>query len=88
MDEIINDVNLMGHLSVKIICYDDDAVNIIEDEDNFHRIAKKFNVSVHKSVSITISKQPRRCMYKQTVNDIMGFKYLGGNITSNRNLQE
>ena len=90
----------MGRNSIKIVCYADDAVLVAEDEDDlqrmlyrFERTAEKFNMvlSVDKTESLAIAKEPKRCklaIYNQTVNQVMSFKYLGANITSNRDLKE
>ncbi|XP_044760217.1 uncharacterized protein LOC123317675 [Coccinella septempunctata] len=87
----------MGNKEIKIVCYADDAVIISEDEDNlqrllykFQQIAEAFNISVKKTKSFTVSREPRRCklaIYDQSVEQLMSFKYLGANITSNRNLK-
>lgn len=81
------------------MCYADDAVIISEDEDNlqralyrFQQTAETFNmqISVKKTKSFTISREPRRCklaIYDQSVEQVMSFKYLGANITSNRDLR-
>ena len=76
MEEIISEVKTigkgyrLGDKEIKIICYADDAVLISEDEDNLQRMlfklentASKYNmkISVAKSKSLTISKEPRRC---------------------------
>lgn len=90
----------LGRKGIKIVCYADDAVITSEDEDDLQRMlykfettAKKFNmiISVQKTESLTIFKETRRCklaVYNQSVNQVMRFKYLGVNITSNRNLRE
>lgn len=71
-----------------------------EDEDDLQRMLYKFEktasklnltISVQKTESLTISKEPRRCklaVYNQSVNQVMQFKYLGSIITSDRNLEE
>ncbi|KAH1011016.1 hypothetical protein HUJ04_000458 [Dendroctonus ponderosae] len=51
----------------------------------------KMEISTRKTQSLTISKEPRRCklaVYNQSVEQVMTFKYLGANITSNGNLKE
>lgn len=89
----------LGNKEIKIVCYADDAVIISEDEDNLQRLlyrfekaAARFNmvISSEKTQSLTISKEPRRCklaIYDRSVEQVMSFKYLGANITSNRNLK-
>lgn len=106
MDELISEVKRtgkgyrLGGKEIKIICYADDAVLISEDEDNlqrmlfkFENIASKYNmeISVAKSKSLTISKEPRRCklaIYNEPVEQVMSFNYLGVGITSSRDLQK
>lgn len=106
MDEIINKVKetgkgyRLGDKEIKIIRYADDAVIVSEDEDNLRRLLYKFQktaeefnmqISVKKTKSLTISKEPRRCklaIYKQSIEQVMSFKYLGANITSTRNIKE
>lgn len=106
MDQIISEVKTagkgyrMGKKEFKIICYADDAVIISEDEDNLQRLLYRFEtaanklnmtISVQKTQSLTISKEPRRCklaVYNKSVEQVMSFKYLGVNITSTRNLKQ
>ncbi|XP_048522437.1 uncharacterized protein LOC125504463 [Dendroctonus ponderosae] len=90
----------MGNAEIKIMCYADDAVIVSEDEANLQRLLYKFEqttnkykieIYTRKTQSLTISKEPRRCklaVYNQSVEQVMAFKYLGANITSNRNLKE
>ncbi|XP_043499674.1 uncharacterized protein LOC122522555 [Polistes fuscatus] len=106
MDEIIKEVQTarrgfkLGKEKRKIICYADNAVIMSEDEDYLQRMLYKFEktvgklnmtISVQKTESLTISKEPRRCklaVYNKSVNQVMRFEYLGVIITSNRNLEE
>lgn len=90
----------MGDKDIRIVCYADDAVIISEDEDNLQRLLYKFEqiaatfnmqISVQKTKSLAVSREPRRCklaVYNRSVEQVMTFKYLGANITSNRNLKE
>ena len=75
MDELISHVKEMkgynlGEKDINIVCYADDAVLITESEDDlqrllhqFGKIADKFNmqVSVEKTKSLVVSKEPIRC---------------------------
>ena len=82
MDRIINQVKdvgrgyRMGHTEFKILCFADDAVLIAESEDNLQRMLSYFNhtankynmsISIPRTKSMTISKEPIRC--KLALND-------------------
>ena len=88
----------LGEKDINIVCYADDAVLITESEDDlqrllhqFGKIAEKFNmqVSVEKTKSLVVSKESIRCKLEfknRMVEQVMTFKYLGCNVTSDRNL--
>lgn len=94
MDEIIKQIHKlkgykMGDRGVKILCYADDAVLIVENEDDLQRLvhrfnttAKKFrmNISVSKTKCMTTSRAPLRCkleIHNNIVQQEMKFRYLG-----------
>lgn len=81
---------------IKIVCYADDAVIIYDNEDSLQRMlyrlettANKFGmlISISKTEALIISKEPKRCklaVYNKSINEVMKFKYLGVDITSDR----
>ncbi|XP_056635926.1 uncharacterized protein LOC130444672 [Diorhabda sublineata] len=89
----------MENKEIRIVSYADDAVIISKEEDNLQRrlykceqIAKAFNMQIFLKItkSSTVSREPRRyklAIYDQSVEHVMSFKYLGANITSNRNVK-
>ena len=103
MDRIINQVKgvgrgyRMGQTEFKILCYADDAVLIAESEDNLQRMLFEFNqtankynmsISIPKTKSMTISKEPIRCklaLNDQPIEQVMSFEYLGIIASSSRN---
>ena len=105
MDEIIKKVRLnngyhLGETEIKILCYADDAVIIVEEENDLQRLlytfyttAKKYNMIIltDKTKCMTTSKEPLRCKLKingEVIKQEMKFKYLGINITSYGNVEE
>lgn len=90
----------MGKQEIKIVCYADDAVIISKTKMNCKKMLYRFKttanmfdmmISVQKTESLAISKEPRRwklVVYNQSVDQVMRFKYLGVNITNDRNLRE
>lgn len=105
MDKIIQNVKntssgyRLGSKEIQIVCYADDAMIVAENEDNvqrllhtFHNTAKDYNmeISIEKTKSVVISKEPRRCKLSiegKTIEQVMSFKYLGIEISSNRNIK-
>ena len=87
----------MGQTEFKILCYADDAVLIAESEDNLQRMLFEFNqtankynmsISIPKTKSMTISKEPIRCklvLNDQPIKQVMSFEYLGIIASSSRN---
>lgn len=106
MDKIINSVKevnggyRMGRKHMKILCYADDAILTADNEDDLQRLlyrfqttAKKLNmqISVEKTESMVISKEPIRCKLAVDNKPIQQTKqctYLGVEITNHKNLQE
>lgn len=88
----------MGNRYIKILCYADDAILIAEDEDGLQRLlyrftttAQDFNmiISTKKTQSMVISKEPIRCKVvanDKIIDQVMRFKYLGVETSSDRNL--
>ena len=83
----------MGHTEFKILCFADDAVLIAESEDNLQRMLFGFNkynmsMSIPKTKSMTISKEPIRCklaLNDQPIEQVMSFEYLGIIASNSRN---
>ncbi|XP_072766481.1 uncharacterized protein [Anoplolepis gracilipes] len=90
----------MGHRKIQILCYADDAMLIVENEDDLQRLlhrfvntASTFNMitSTEKTQSMVISKEPIRCKLEvnnKIIQQVMKFNYLGAIVSSNRNLVE
>ena len=78
----------MGQTQFKIVCYADDAVLIAKNEDDLQRMLFEFNkaatkynmsISIPKTKSMTISKEPIRCklaLNGQPIKQVMSFEYL------------
>lgn len=87
----------MGNKNLTILCYADDAVLIADTEDNLQKLLHNFNitakqynmiVSTEKTKCMVISKEPVRCKLEvegKIIQQVMSFKYLGIDISSDRN---
>lgn len=88
----------MNNRQIKAVCYADDAILVADSEDNlqrllyrFHLTAKIFNmtISTEKTKSMVIAKEPIRCkleIERAMIEQVMEFKYLGAQISSQSNL--
>jgi hypothetical protein len=87
----------LGSLNIQTVCYADDEVLIADSEDKlqellnqFYITTKTYNmvVSTSKTKTLTIAEEPVQC---KLVTDgtlpeqVTTFKYLSGNISSDRN---
>ena len=87
----------IGQTEFKIMCYADDAVLITQSENNLQRMLFEFNqtankynmnISIPKTKSMTISKEPIRgklALNDQPIKQVMSFEYLGIIASSSRN---
>ncbi|GJQ83971.1 hypothetical protein Trydic_g8707 [Trypoxylus dichotomus] len=102
MSKIIDSVKYMsgyemGKDNLTILCYADDAVLIVNNEDNIQRLlyrfikmAERYNipVSTEKRKPLLISKEPIRSKLRinsKVIEQVMSFLYLEVKVFSRRN---
>lgn len=90
----------IGHNISQIICFADDVALTADSEDNLQRMlfqlnktAKHYNMKIatEKTKAMVIAKEPVRCklmVEEKVIEQVRKFKYLGLEITSNRNIVE
>jgi hypothetical protein len=89
----------MGNKEIHITCYADDAVLTTDNEDNLQSFLHQFllsyqkyntKIAIIKTKALTVCERPLRCKLEvqvRVVEEIMSFKYLAPEITSNGALQ-
>ncbi|XP_048516533.1 uncharacterized protein LOC125502453 [Dendroctonus ponderosae] len=101
-DQIIGSVNQVdaefkiNNYRLRILCYADDAVLTAESEDDLQRLFYRFNltaqrlnmqISIEKTQSMVISKDPIRCklvVSEHIIQQVMNFNYLRLQVSSSR----
>ena len=90
----------MHNTKFNILCYADDAVLMADNENDLQRLllqfqktAQTFNMEIHteKTCAMVISKEAVRCklaVYNKPIKQVSAFKYLGIDISNNRNLTQ
>jgi hypothetical protein len=88
----------MRNEEVKMLCHADDAVIMMQDEDNLQRLLHRFE-SMAEEYNMSISVRENRvtrdsqrtetlAVYNKGVDQIVTSRYLPANITNDRNLEE
>lgn len=84
----------MNNKPISMVCYADDAAIFAENENDlqrqlfkFYQVSRQLNmsISIEKTKSMTIAKEPLRCklvIEDKPIEQVMQFKYLGMNISS------